>query len=277
MLSAKGKVTECRQTIGKLLKAKTDPDFQVSLRHGASQNAINAGNLEEASRLLREIESILPETSHETEHRLRWYHQKSFLKLRARKYDMGLLWVQEAIPLIETVAPGCITGWLLVNHAWFLTEIAAGQDDEEDRRFLIKKAETDYQHAIEHAEREDPKQMLHFQSRLPQFAKIGLALMYLGCRESCDNSRLGIISKDVSLEDIRKAKNVIASLDKEGMLCNISKFLLKVVKSCLLYRQGSYQQAYDLALEARDFATKHSFGGFANFANSIVNYLQDYV
>ncbi|KAI8495544.1 hypothetical protein Bbelb_265160 [Branchiostoma belcheri] len=257
MLSAKGKVTECRQTIGKLLREKTDPDFQVSLRHGASQNAINAGNLEEASRLLREIESILPETSHETEHRLRWYHQKSFLKLRARKYDMGLLWVQKALPLIETVAPGCITGWLLVNHAWFLTEIAAGQEEEEDRRFLMKKAETDYQHAIEHAESEDPKQMLHFQSRLPQFAKIGLALMYLGCRESCDNSRLGIISKDVSLEDIKKAKNVITSLDKEGM--------------------GSYQQAYDLALEARDFATEHSFGGFVNFANSILEYLQDYV
>ncbi|XP_078673718.1 uncharacterized protein LOC144912391 [Branchiostoma floridae x Branchiostoma belcheri] len=274
-LSALGKVAECCSIITKLLKTKTDPDLQVSLRHAASLNAINKGNFKKANRLLREVEAFLPETTHEKEHRVRWYQQKSLIKLRQGNCDMGLVLTTEALPLLDDVAPGCITAWLLLNHAWFLTEIAAGQDDDDDRRFLMRKAQEAYQRTIEHAEREHPKQMLHSQSRVPQLAKIGLALLYLGCRESVDISRLGF--SNVSLDDLLKAKNVIAVLDKGGTVCNVSEFLLMMTKTCLHYRLGSYQQAYDSAHQAKDFATNCSFAGYVDFAERTVQYLQNYI
>ncbi|KAI8512498.1 Slit 2 protein [Branchiostoma belcheri] len=258
-LSVKGRVTECSSIIAKLLKTKTDPDLQIALRHVASFNAINEGKLKKANRLLREIEAFLPETKNEAEHRLQWYPLKSLAKLREGRYDMGIVFAKEALPLVDTVAPGCMTAWMLINHAWFLTEIAAGQDDEGDRQFLLRKAEKDYQDAIDHADNEHPEQMHYFQLRVPQFAKIGLAFLYLGCRELVDSSRLEI-SQDVSLDNIRKAKSLIAALDKEEMVCSVSTFLLKMAKACLYYRLGSYQVAYDLAKEGKAFATKQSLG-----------------
>ncbi|CAH1266091.1 Hypp3301 [Branchiostoma lanceolatum] len=275
MLSAKGKVAQCRSIIAKLLRTKTDPDSQVALRHAASLNAINEGSFEKANRLLGEVEAFLPETCHEAEHRIRWFHQKSMVKLAEGKYKMGIVLVDEALPLLDTVAPGCITAWMLINRAWFLTEIAATEDDDSDRRFLMKTAERDFQHAIEHAENEDPKQMRHFQLRVPRFAQIGLALLYLGCRESVDNFKLGV--SNVSLDDMRKAKDVIARLDKEGTVCNSGQFRFMMAKTFLYYRLGSYQQAVDLAQEAKNFATEHSFGAYANFADSTVQYLEKYV
>ncbi|CAH1263466.1 Hypp2709 [Branchiostoma lanceolatum] len=139
----------------------------------------------------------------------------------------------------------------------------------------MKKAQEAYQRTIEHAESEHPKQMLHSQSRVPQLAKIGLALLYLGCRESVDISRLGF--SKVSLDDLTKAKNVIAVLDKGGTVCNVSEFLLMMTKTCLHYRLGSYQRAYDLAQEAKAFATEHSFVGYLDFADRTVQFLQNYV
>ncbi|CAH1263465.1 Hypp2708 [Branchiostoma lanceolatum] len=133
-LSAIGKVAECCSATAKLLKTKTDPDFQVSLRHAASLNAINKGNFKKANRLLREVEAFLPETTHvaswiyvvrkkkkKAEHRVRWYQQKSLIKLRQGNCDMGYVLTTEALPFIDTMAPGCTTAWLLLNHAWFLT------------------------------------------------------------------------------------------------------------------------------------------------------------
>eukprot|EP00058_Branchiostoma_floridae_P016761 XP_002602249.1 hypothetical protein BRAFLDRAFT_76938 [Branchiostoma floridae] len=275
MLSAKGEGAKCRRVIAKLLRTKTDPDSQVALRHAASLNAINEGDFEKANRLLREVEAFLPDTTHEAEHRIRWFHQKSMVKLAEGKYKKGIVLVEEALPLLDRVAPGCMTAWMLINRAWFLTEIAAEQDDDDDRRFLMKTAERDYQHAIEHAENEDPKQMRHFQLRVPRFAKIGLALLYLGCIESVDNFKLGV--SKVSLDDLRKAKDVIGALDQEGNVCYSGQFRFMMAKTFMHYRLGSYQQALDLAQEAKDFATEHSFGAYANFAGGTVQYLQEYI
>ncbi|XP_019631009.1 PREDICTED: uncharacterized protein LOC109474951 [Branchiostoma belcheri] len=271
-LSAQGKIQKCRRTIAKLLKAKTDPDSQVSLRHAATLNAINEGDFKKANHLLGEVEILLPDVRNEAEHRLRWYHQKSLIKLREGKHAAGILLTNEALFLLDTVTPGCISAWLLINHAWFLTKIAVDEDDADDRKSLMKQAEKFYQQAIEHADREYPRQMPNF----PQFAYIGLALLYLGCWQSVNNSRLGI-STDVPLEDIKKAKDVIAAVDKEGPVCNVSKFLLTIAKACLQYRLSNHQEAYDLANEAKNFATEHSFSRFVDFADSIVQYLQNYV
>ncbi|XP_078677906.1 uncharacterized protein LOC144914194 isoform X2 [Branchiostoma floridae x Branchiostoma belcheri] len=274
-LSTEGKILECNSIVMKLMKTKTDPDSQVTLRHAASFNAINEGDVKKANRLLREAETFLPETIHETEHRLWWSRLKSLAKMREGKCAVGILFAKETLPLLDRMAPGSVTGWVLLNHARLITEIATGEDDEDDRRLLMKMAEKDFQHAIEHTENEHPKHMLQSQSRVPQFAKIGLAFLYLGCRVTGDIFTLG--SSDIFLDDIRKAKNVIASLDKEEMVCNSTKFWLMMAKTCLHYRLGSYHQAYDLAQEAKVFATKHSFGGFVKLADRTVQYLQDYV
>ncbi|XP_066280410.1 uncharacterized protein [Branchiostoma lanceolatum] len=275
-LSAEGKILKCRSTIAKLLKTKTDPDSQVSLRHAATLNAINEGDFRKANRLLGEVEILLPDTRNEDEHRLRWYHQKSLIKLREGKHAAGIVLTNEALSLLDSVTPGCISAWLLINHAWFLTKVAVDEDDADERKSYMKQAEQFYQRAIEHAEREYPRQMPNFQSRVPQFAYIGLALLYLGCWQSVDNSRLGI-STDVPLDDIRKANNVIAAVDKEGPVCNVSKFLLTIAKACLQYRLSNHQDAYDLAKEAKHFATEHSFSRFVDFADSLVQYLQHFV
>ncbi|XP_078592815.1 uncharacterized protein LOC144871334 [Branchiostoma floridae x Branchiostoma japonicum] len=275
-LSAEGKILKCSCTIAKLLRTKTDPDSQVSLRHAATLNAINKGDFKKANRLLGEVEILLPDTRNEDEHRLRWYHQKSLIKLREGKHAAGIVLTNEALSLLDTVTPGCISAWLLINHAWFLTKVAVDEDNADDRKSYMKQAEQFYQRAIEHAEREYPRQMPNFQSRVPQFAYIGLALLYLGCWQSVDNSRLGI-STDVPLDDIRKAKNVIAAVDKEGPVCNVSKFLLMIAKACYQYRLSNHQEAYELAKEAKNFATEHTFSRFVDFADSIVKYLQNFV
>ncbi|XP_019633897.1 PREDICTED: uncharacterized protein LOC109477255 [Branchiostoma belcheri] len=274
MLTVEGKILKCRGIIAKLMKTKTDPDSQVSLRHAASLNAIYEGDFKKVNRLLHEVQAILPETMNETEHRLWWGNLKCLAKMREGNCDAGIVFAKEALPLLDMMAPSCITAWLLINHALILTEIAATQDDREDRQFFMKMAEKDFQHAIEHTEYEHPKQMLHSQSRVPRFAKMGLAFLYLGCKESADNFRLG--TSDVSLDDIKRAKNVIDALDRDGMVCDSGQFQFMVAKTCLHYRLGSYQQAYEQAQEAKVFATKHSFGGFVKFADSIVQYLQDY-
>ncbi|KAI8504126.1 hypothetical protein Bbelb_181940 [Branchiostoma belcheri] len=274
MLTGGGKILKCRSIIAKLMKKKTDPDSQVSLRYAASLNTIYEGDFKKVSRLLREVQAILPDTVNETEHRLWWGNIKSLAKLREGKGDAGIVFAKEVLPLLDMLAPGCITAYLLINHALLLTEIAATQDDREDRQHFMKMAEKDFHHAIEHAEYEHPKQMLHSQSRVPRFAKIGLAFLYLGCKESAGNFKLG--TSNVSLDDIKRAKNVIDALDRDGMVCDSGQFQFMVAKTCLHYRLGSYQQAYDLAQEAKVFATKHSFGGFVKFADSIVQYLQEY-
>ncbi|XP_066279998.1 uncharacterized protein [Branchiostoma lanceolatum] len=275
-LSAEGKMSKCSIIIAKLMTTKTDPDFQVSLHIAASLNAICDGDFVKANRLLSGAEMYLPGTKYEAEHRIMWSCMKSVAMLRVGNYNMGIILAKEGLPLIDMVAPGCLTAWMLFNHGWLMTEIAASQADAEDRKFLLVKAEKDYQQAIEHAENEHPKQMLHSQSRVPRFAKIGLALLYLGCKESVNNCRLEI-SVDISSDDLRKAKNMIAALDKEGTACNLSKFFLIMAKTCLQYRLGKYQEAYELAQKAKVFATNHSFEGFLNYADSTVQYLQHYV
>ncbi|CAH1230077.1 Hypp284 [Branchiostoma lanceolatum] len=275
-LSAEGKVTECHSTIDELLKTEKDPDCQVSLRHAASLNAIYKGDFKKANHILRGTAALIPDTENGAEHRLWWSRLKSVAKLRMGNYNMGIEFAKDGLCLLETVAPGCISAWLLTSHAWFLTKKAAGQHEDEDKQYLVQKAEKDYLQAIENAESEHPKQMLYFQSRLPQFGKICLALLYLGCGESADSSKLEFF-KDVSVDNIRKAKNLIAAVDEEGAVCNLSLFLLMVAKTCLHYRLGSFQQAYDLALEAKDFATDNSFGGFVVIADSIAQYLKKYL
>ncbi|XP_078673359.1 uncharacterized protein LOC144912241 isoform X1 [Branchiostoma floridae x Branchiostoma belcheri] len=271
-LSAEGKIYKCHRTIERLRKVKTDPDSQVSLRHAAALNAINEGNFERASRLLGEVEVLLPDTRNEDEHRLRWYHQKSLLKLQQGKHAAGIQLTEEALSLVSIMAPGCISAWLLINHAWFLTKIAADEDDTNDRRVLVRKAEKFYQQAMDHSESEYPTQMLYFQSRVPQYAKIGLAFLYLGCWQSVDNCRIGI-STDLSWDDIRKAKDIVEEVQNEGSVCNKSKVLLLVVKACLQYRLGSYYEAYDLAGEAKKLAAEHSFWNLKKFADSICKFL----
>ncbi|XP_066280412.1 uncharacterized protein [Branchiostoma lanceolatum] len=277
MLTSEGKILKCHSTIAKLMKTKADPDSQVSLRHAASLNAIYEGEFKKANRLLREVSAILPDTRNEAEHRLWWGNLKSVVKMREGNINMGIVFAKEALPLLEAVAPGCMTAWLLLNHALLLTEIAAGQDDDDDRHFLVQRAETDYCHAIEHAENDHSKQMLNSQLRLrvSPYAKIGLALLYLGCGISGDISRLAI--SDVPLDQIGKAKSVIAALDRDGTVCNSTKFWLMMVKTCLHYRQGSYQQAYELAQEAKVFASEHSFGGFLNYAKNTVDFRKERV
>ncbi|XP_078618723.1 uncharacterized protein LOC144886139 [Branchiostoma floridae x Branchiostoma japonicum] len=275
-LSAEGKVTECQSTIDELLKTETDPDCQVSLRHAASLNTIYKGNFEKANRILRGAKVLIPYTEHPAEHRLWWSRLKSVAKLRMGNQNMGMEFAKDGLSLLDTVAPGCITAWLLTSHAWFLTKIAAGQQEDEDKEFLVHKAEKDYLKAIENADNEHPKQMLYFQSRLSQYAKICLALLYLGCGESANNSNMEFF-KDVSEDDIRKAKDLIDKVDKEGTVCNLSRFLLMVAETCLQFRLESFQQAYDLALKAKEFATTNSFGGFVIIADSIAQYLKNYL
>ncbi|XP_019633896.1 PREDICTED: uncharacterized protein LOC109477254 [Branchiostoma belcheri] len=274
-LSTEGKILECYSIVMKLMKTKTDPDSQVTLRHAATFNAINEGDIKKANRLLREVTTFLPETIHETEHRLWWSRLKSLAKMREGKCEVGIIFAKETLPLLDRMTPGSVTGWVLHNHARLIREIATSQDDDDDRRLLMKMAEKHFHHAIEHTENEHPKHMIHSQSRVPQFAKISLAFLYLGCMVTGDTFRLG--SSDIFLDDIRKAKNVIASLDKEGMASNSFKFWLMMAKTCLHCRLGSYQQAYDLAQNAKVFAAKHSFGSFVKLADNTVQYLQDYV
>ncbi|XP_078592816.1 uncharacterized protein LOC144871335 [Branchiostoma floridae x Branchiostoma japonicum] len=267
-LSAEGKIYKCEKTIERLRKVKMDPDYQVSLRHAATLNAINEGKFEKASRLLGEAEILLTDTRNEDEHRLRWYHQKSLLKLQQGKHAAGIQLTEEALSLVSIMAPGCISAWLLINHAWFLTKIAADEDNTNDRRALVKKAKTFYQQAIDHAESEYPMQMSYFQSRVPQYAKIGLAFLYLGCWQSVDSSRIGV-STDLPRDDIIKAKDIIEEVQNEGPVCNKSKVLLLLAKVCLQFRLGSYQEAYDLAEEAKKLAAKHYFWNLEKFADSI--------
>ncbi|XP_078593859.1 uncharacterized protein LOC144871824 [Branchiostoma floridae x Branchiostoma japonicum] len=275
-LSSEGKIAKCSIIIAKLMKTKTDPDSQVALRQAASFNAIYMGDVKKANRLLLEIGTILPDTIHETEHRLWWSRLKSFAKRMEGNSEVGLILAREALTLLDTVAPGCMTAWLLIDYAWSITNIAGGQDHEDDRRFLMTKAENEYPQAIEHAENEDPKQMMHLLSRVPWFAKIGLALLYLGCREMVKSSRLGVPDMHISREDIRKAQNLLHSLEKETVVSASGQFYLMVVRTCLCYRQGEYEQAYYLAREARMFAIEHSFRGLVRFADSIIDYLQRY-
>ncbi|XP_078597359.1 uncharacterized protein LOC144873677 [Branchiostoma floridae x Branchiostoma japonicum] len=274
MLTVEGKIPKCRNVIAKLMKTKTDPDYQVSLRHAASLNAIYEGDFKKVSRLLREASAILPKTTNETVHRLWWGNMKSLAKLREGNCDVGIVFAKEALPLLDMAPPGCLTAWMLINHALLLTEIAVTQEDD-DRRFLVKMAERDYQQAVEHAEYEPTNQMLHSQTRVPQFAKMGLAFLYLGCTfGTLVDFSLG--TTDISLEDIKRAQNLIGALERDGMACDSGRFQLMVAKVCLYYRLGSYQQALGLARKAKDFVTKHSFGGFVKFADRIVQCLQEY-
>ncbi|XP_019630971.1 PREDICTED: uncharacterized protein LOC109474919 [Branchiostoma belcheri] len=278
-MSAEGKTPECIRIIDELMKIKTDPDSQVSLRQAASLVAIYQGDFEKASRLLCGAEVFLSEEVpvHEGEHILWGSHLTALAQLRAGDLEGGIVLAEDALEIAQsdTVASGCITAYPLLNHAWFVTEIAAGQDNDDIRCRLLKRAEKEYQHAIEHAKCEHPKHMLHSKSRVPLFAKIGLALLYLGCRVSVDNFRLGV--SIISLDDMKKAKSVIDALDKEESLCNSAKCRLMMVKTFFQYRLGTYQQAYDLAQEAKAFATEHSLGRYAKFAEGIAKYLKKYV
>ncbi|XP_078592814.1 uncharacterized protein LOC144871333 [Branchiostoma floridae x Branchiostoma japonicum] len=278
-MSAEGKTEDCIIIIDELMKTMTDPDSQVSLRQASSLTAIYQGDFEKANTLLRGAKAFLSKATpvHEVQLSLWLSHLTALAQLRAGNLEGGIILAENALKIAasDTVPPGCITAYPHLNHAWFVTQIAAGQDIDEVRRDLLKRAEKEYQHAIEHAEREHPKHMLHSQSRVPLFAKIGLALLYLGCWVSVDNLKLGIST--VSMDDIMKAKNVIDSLDKEETLCkcNSAKCRLMIAKTFLQYRLGSYPLAYDLAREAKAFATEHSLGRYAKFADSICMYLQD--
>ncbi|CAH1263303.1 Hypp2657 [Branchiostoma lanceolatum] len=252
-----------------LRKVRTDPDSQITLRHAATINAINAGDFEKAYRLLGEVEVLLADTTNEDEHRLEWFQHKSVAKMWEGKHAAGIYLTEEALGHVETMSPGCISAWLLINHALFLTKIAADEENINERRTLTKKAERFYQLAIQHAREEYQGQMPHFQSRVPQFAYTGLALLYLGCWESADSSRLGICTA-VPPEDIKKARNTIAAVEKQGTGCNVIKFLLTVAKACLQYRLVNHNEAYELARQAKDFATEHSFTNFVKFADNIV-------
>ncbi|CAH1266090.1 Hypp3300 [Branchiostoma lanceolatum] len=132
-LSTEGKILKCCSIIKQLMKTKTDPDFQVALRHAASFNAINEEDVTKANHLLRQVTAFLPETMHETEHRLWWSRLKSLAKMREGKCDVGIVFAKETLPLLDTMAPGSMTGWVLLNHARLVSEIAAGQDDDDDR------------------------------------------------------------------------------------------------------------------------------------------------
>ncbi|XP_078673358.1 uncharacterized protein LOC144912240 [Branchiostoma floridae x Branchiostoma belcheri] len=272
-MSAEGKTPECMNKIDEWMKTKTDPDSQASLRQAASLVAIYQGEFKRAKCLHHGAKTFIPETKHAAVHRLWGSHLKALAKLREGNYDVGIALAEDALTQSDTVAPGCITAYTHLNHAWSLTEIAACEDDDEARQILIEKAEKEYQHAIEHAEHEPPQHMLHSKSRVPLFAKIGLALLYLGCG-TVDKFRM---ASDISEDDMRKARNVINSLHKEGTLPNSAKCRLMLAKTFLQYRLGSYQQAYDLAKEAKAFATEHSLGRYAKFAENIGMYLEEYM